>query len=119
MPTNNNSPQNFLGGTWVKIEGQFLLGASSGYTVNVTGGEATHQLTTDEIPSHIHIISRIEPGGFGGNYMVLSTGSKSANYWDSSKKNGIPNATMDSSGGSKSHNNMPPYLAVYIWKRTA
>ena len=43
------------GGTsWSKIEGRFLLGVSSSYAVNSTGGEATHKLTTAEMPSHSH-----------------------------------------------------------------
>ena len=43
------------GGTsWAKIEGRFLLGTSSSYAVNATGGEATHKLTTAEMPSHTH-----------------------------------------------------------------
>lgn len=43
------------GGTsWSKIEGRFLLGTSSSYAVNATGGEATHKLTTAEMPSHTH-----------------------------------------------------------------
>ena len=119
MSTSNNSPQNFLGGTWVRIEGKFLLGAGSGYNVNATGGEATHQLTTDEMPNHNHSISRIEPGGPGGNYTVLAKGSQSANYWDSSHAYTIPNVQIGSRGGSKAHNNMPPYYVVYIWRRTA
>ena len=119
MSVSDNSPQNFLGGTWVRIEGQFLLGAGSGYNAGSTGGEATHTLTTDEMPSHNHFLNRIVPGGSGGNYTVMATTTQSANSWDSSKKNSIPNVTMDSRGESKAHNNMPPYLAVYIWKRTA
>lgn len=71
------------------------------------------------MPSHIHFLNRIVPGGSGGNYTVMATTTQSANFWDSSKKNSIPNVTMDSSGESEAHNNMPPYLAVYIWKRTA
>lgn len=27
--------------------------------------------------------------------------------------------TIDNTGGNGSHNNMPPYLSVYMWKRTA
>lgn len=43
------------GGTsWSKIEGRFLLGASSDYAVNSIGGEAAHTLTTAEMPSHTH-----------------------------------------------------------------
>ena len=119
MSTNNNSPQNFLGGTWVRIEGRFLLGAGSGYNVNATGGEATHTLTTDEMPSHNHDISRIEPGGSGGNYTVLAKGTQSANYWDSAHTYTIPNLKMGYRGGGSAHNNMPPYYVVYIRRRTA
>ena len=41
-------------GTWAKIQGRFILGSSDDYTVNSTGGEATHTLTTDELASHTH-----------------------------------------------------------------
>lgn len=119
ISTNNNSPQNFLGGTWVRIEGRFLLGAGSGYNANATGGEATHTLTTDEMPSHNHDISRIEPGSSGANYTVLAKGTQSANYWDSSRTYVIPNVQIGYRGGSRAHNNMPPYYVVYIRRRTA
>lgn len=42
------------GTTWQKIEGRFLLGQSSSYSINATGGEASHKLTTSELPSHNH-----------------------------------------------------------------
>ena len=42
------------GVSWVKIEGMFLLAASSDYPVNSTGGEAVHTLTIDEMPKHKH-----------------------------------------------------------------
>ena len=41
--------EQYGGTTWAKIEGRFLLGASSGYPVNSTGGEKEHTLTVDEI----------------------------------------------------------------------
>ena len=119
MSTNSTNPSTLFGGTWSQIQGRFLLGAGSGYTVNETGGEATHKLTTDEMPSHNHDISRIEPGGPGGNCMVLETGSKSASYWDSSHAYTIPNVQIGYRGGSRAHNNMPPYYVVYIRRRTA
>lgn len=45
MSTKDSSPANFLGGTWERIEGKFLLGAGSGFGAGSTGGEATHTLT--------------------------------------------------------------------------
>ena len=118
ISTNNNSPQSFLGGIWVRIEGRFLLGAGSGYNAGSTGGEATHTLTTDEMPSHNHGISRIEPGNSGANYTVMATKIQSANYWDSSRSYSISNVQIESRGGSSAHNNMPPYYVVYIRRRT-
>ena len=119
MSTNSTSPSTLFGGNWSQIQGRFLLGAGSGYTVNATGGKATHQLTTDEMPNHNHSISRIEPGGPGGNYTVLAKGSQSANYWDSSRSYTIPNVQIGSRGGNSAHNNMPSYYVVYIRRRTA
>lgn len=54
MSVNDTSPQSFFGGTWAKIEGRFLLSSSSSYSTGATGGEATHKLTTAEMPSHTH-----------------------------------------------------------------
>lgn len=54
MSMNATSPSTFFGGTWVKIEGCFLLGSSSSYSLGVTGGEAKHTLTVEEMPSHSH-----------------------------------------------------------------
>lgn len=54
MSVNATSPSTLFGGTWAKIEGRFLLGSSSGYSLGATGGEATHTLTVGEIPSHTH-----------------------------------------------------------------
>ena len=119
MSTNSTNPSTLFGGTWSQIQGRFLLGAGSGYTVNETGGEATHKLTTDEMPSHNHDISRIEPGNSGANYTVMATKIQSANYWDSSRSYSISNVQIGSRGGSSAHNNMPPYYVVYIRRRTA
>lgn len=48
------SPASFIGGTWERIEGEFIMGASSAYPVGTTGGSATHTQTTAEMPSHSH-----------------------------------------------------------------
>lgn len=52
------------GGTkWTKIEGRFLLGASSAYKVNSTGGAATHNISVREMPSHAHSVNAVNTGG--------------------------------------------------------
>ena len=56
MSMNSTSPATLFGGTWVQLPNKFLLGASSTYAAGTTGGEATHKLTTNEMPSHNHIV---------------------------------------------------------------
>lgn len=123
ISTNNNSPQNFLGGTWVRIEGRFLLGAGSGYTVNATGGEATHQLTTNEMPSHNHSMSYANATGSygGGSYLVAGSTriTVSSLVGNPTSKSGVTAVTISSTGSGAAHNNMPPYYVVYIRRRTA
>ena len=108
MSVNNVNPTTLFGGTWVQMKDKFLLGAGDTYTNGNIGGEATHKLTYDEMPSHNHGVSGYWGTVGGGQIKVgeLNTGNLVTN-----------NTTM--SGGDKSHNNMPPYLVVNMWKRTA
>lgn len=66
------SPASFIGGTWGRVEGEFIMGASSAYPVGTTGGSATHTQTTAEMPSHNHSGST---GSAGGHSHSASTGS--------------------------------------------
>ena len=113
MSVNNTSPATLFGGTWEAIQGKFLLGAnSSTYKAGSTGGEAAHTLTEREMPSHKHSIWFPNDGGEqSAEIGYPDTGSKNTYYAEASKTSGT--------GGGAAHNNMPPYLAVYIWKRTA
>ena len=112
------------GGTsWSKIEGRFLLGASSSYVANSTGGEAAHRLTINEMPSHNHAFTS------GGHAMCIYTNADPANQyswgyvagqntgWYINANKNVADITYN--GGNAAHNNMPPYKAVYIWERTA
>jgi hypothetical protein len=112
------------GGTsWSKIEGRFLLGASSSYAANSTGGEAAHRLTINEMPSHNHAFTS------GGHAMCIYTNADPANQyswgyvagqntgWYINANKNVADITYN--GGNAAHNNMPPYKAVYIWERTA
>lgn len=107
MSTNSTNPNTLFGGTWQQIQGRFLLAAGGGYSAGATGGEATHKLTVSEMPSHSHTVS--------SHWTTLHAGSGTARYSDS----GSATLTTSSAGGNAAHNNMPPYLVVYIWKRTA
>lgn len=102
-------------GTWEAYgSGQMLLGVSDGHAIGSTGGEENHTLITTEIPTHHHM--------FATNY----DGTDKFNQWYFKMQGeqqdkaftayGIN--TLDA-GGGKPHNNMPPFVAVYRWRRVA
>lgn len=112
MSVNSTNPQNLFGGTWVQIKDRFLLAAGTTYKAGATGGEATHTLTVDEIPSHQHVLWYPNEGGEQSAAIGYpEAGSKKTWYAEASKTGGT--------GGDGAHNNMPPYLTVYMWQRTA
>ena len=96
---------------WEQLKDRFLLGTGGSYALGSMGGEATHTLTVDEMPSHSHDL-KLESGSFTESNSVLNwTGSSTS--WQ------LYNGATKTAGGSQPHNNMPPYLAVNMWKRTA
>jgi hypothetical protein len=107
--TNGTNPATLFGfGTWVKIDSLFLVGLASAGTfgpIGATGGEKTHILSLAEMPAHYHSLGVYNTGftvAAGGNY---------GSY--------LQPTTTDTKGSSSPHNNLPPYLVVYMWKRTA
>ena len=112
MSVNSTNPKNLFGGTWEQIQGKFLLGMDSSYPAGSTGGEATHKLTQGEMPKHNHPIYYPNGGGpdEGAALGFPEVGSKNT-WWAVSCLTGA-------AGDNEAHNNMPPYLSVYIWKRT-
>lgn len=113
------NPQQSWGGTWERIKDRFLLAAGDTYAGGSVGGEATHTLTTQELPTHAHLMYINNDGSSSswnpdvGNYLIKP------DYVTTSKKNFQAKLAQNSAGNSQSHNNMPPYVTVYIWKRTA
>lgn len=108
---NQTSPSKLFPGTyWKQIKDRFLLSASSTYSGLSVGGEATHTLTRNEIPEHQHIIWYPNAGGEQSAAIGYpEAGSQKTWYAEASK--------TSSAGGGGAHNNMPPYLAVYMWER--
>lgn len=109
ISVNNTNPGTIFGGTWEQIKDTFLLACGDTYANGATGGEATHKLTVEEMPSHNHVVNFDQIWGWGGTRSLATT-------------SGGPyggGGYLNNTGGNQPHNNMPPYLAVYIWKRVS
>ena len=114
--TNITSPETLFGGTWEQIKDTFVLAAGDSYSAGSTGGEANHTLTIDELPSHRHCLK------YGNVYIgYLNSNAAQSNgnalyKYNVSREDALYGEDM---GGNQPHNNMPPYLVAYCWKRTA
>lgn len=103
-------PGDLFGGTWVRIENKFLWSGDEFSNIGQTGGEATHTLTVGEMPSHRHYIAKDDEGtDFPDNTDYFTNG------WAAGRRH---SQTTDT-GGNQPHNNMPPYIQVSAWRRTA
>lgn len=115
------SPASFIGGTWERIEGKFIMGASDTYPAESTGGEEEHTLTRDELPrirEHLTGLTAYNANTVGtdGVLSLVEEGTRS----NVQPGNSVKYATFIMSlGDSQPHNNMPPYYSVYIWRRVA
>lgn len=118
MTVADTNPFETLGiGTWEKIENRFLLAASDTHANGETGGEESHVLTIDEMPTHKHLIrsgstpttdTSVTTWGFSDQRLYTEQESKLRDL-----------DSIGYTGNDQAHNNMPPYLAVNIWKRIA
>ena len=119
ITTKPDDPAELFGGKWEQIQDRFLLGAGDTYTeiykdngdgtYEGIGGEATHVLTIDEMPSHNHSINQ-----------STKTTSHTASWVVAGSSSGVVDDDYDAiglTGGNQAHNNMPPYATVYMWYR--
>lgn len=138
--TGNVNPNTQFGGTWVKIQNAFLYGSGS-KSVGNTGGAETVTLTTEQMPSHSHGVGSINAsGGFITGKIAFDTGTDNSGsgVFNRTATNRIAGSGYEETGGhfdfyfsrnrsgstssagsGGAHNNMPPYIVVNIWKRTA
>ena len=146
MSMENTSPAELFGGTWEKIEGKFLLASDTNHELATTGGQEKVQLSNNNIPSHAHSHSHTHVAPEGMPYMVskddikvnldnyrewpkkVSSGGihivyapKGAKYGIESRSNtgAASSQNTGNTGGGQAHENMPPYLSVNMWRRTA
>lgn len=113
MSVNSTSPASLFGGQWEQFKDTFLLAHGDTYTseksktqATAEAGAATVTLTVDQMPKHSHSIA-----AYGSGFDAKGSG-KTANTDNTASFN------TGSTGGGQAHNNMPPYLVVYMWKRT-
>ena len=136
----------YEGTKWEQKKDVFILAAGDTYPAGSTGGEAQHILTEAEIAGHRHIEnagnSFSDPHGLSRLVDTSESGNDTGFIFDLNKfkpwKNAVGSKTgvtstagvadwaekgkaieTTLSGGSKPHNNMPPYLAMPFWVRTA
>ena len=135
--TVNINPAELFGfGTWEAMPaGRVLLaqGTASWGTYNAgsTGGEATHQLTVGELPAHNHTASTNTTGNHTHQFQLYGpNGDTNLNFpsdYDTnyarnkgttlSAGNHSHTININNTGSSQAHNNIQPYLTVYMWKR--
>lgn len=123
MSVNSTSPANLFGGTWTQLKDRFLLSAGDSYSNGATGGSATHTLSTAEMPKHKHNIN----DEFGQGICGMRNANGAGDGWDIYVGNSSTGTKyrrisyisgLSETGSGSAHNNMPPYLVVYMWKRT-
>lgn len=118
MSVNSTNPKDLFGGSWEQLKDRFLLGC--GLKSNgATGGEENHTLTVGELPSDIGKLNALSWAT--NNNQTVGAFSVRQVHKDRTSGNGSDwgDALYTLSGGNQAHNNMPPYLAVYMWKRIA
>ncbi len=136
---NENPSTLWLGTTWAKQEGRFLLGSSSSYGLGITGGASTVKLTIANLPSHTHSATtaahtHTQPAhthkikGYN-NEQADGPNLAGAGGWETTKNaitesaggettgSASPVTSIGATGSGTAFSIMPPYLVVNIWKR--
>ena len=109
---NSTSPAELYGGTWERIEGRFIMGASGTYPAGSTGGSATHTQTVSELATHYHV------------FETWSSEAGNAAYGPCGMRDGAPlygsnKLSMMSAGGGQPMDILNPYYSMYLWHRVA
>lgn len=127
ISTVSTNPNTLFGfGTWTQIKDRFLLAAGSSYSAGSTGGAATVTLSKTQVPKvsgHIAMHSQGVATNIHEVTGCFSSGLTNDNKYraggaEASGALSIGRINFDNGGTGASHNNMPPYLTVYTWKRT-
>lgn len=118
ISTSSTSPASLYGGEWERYgKGRTLVAVdetdSDFSSVGKTGGEKVHKLTVNEMPNHNH---GLHVGYYSNNidnrYDILFYTHPDYNkaWWDDKRH-------INAVGGDQPHNNLQPYISVYMWRR--
>lgn len=119
LSLSSTNPGTLFGGTWEQLKDRFLLGAGDSYSVGGTGGEATHTLTEAELPNIQGTLPHMAYGEYKlTGVFTFDTGGNS-NYEAKNSDTKNSSRYLMNFGNNEAHNNMPPYLTVYMWKRVS
>lgn len=113
---NATSPAELYGGTWERIEGRFIMGASDTYPAGSTGGSATKTIAKTNLPNEkLDVMTLYTKGSEGSTFDVVSI------TYEHSDGSGNFSRTGQTSplGAGTPLNILPPYYSMYIWRRVA
>lgn len=127
ISTNATDPGMLFGGTWARIKDSFLLAAGDVYAAGATGGSASNDLHNEPVHAGVGFVDGSTIGFDAPDDDTFEEGGVQLNY------SFMPSHTATATGmlirygsaltrGVKlfgALNNLPPYLTVYIWQRTA
>ncbi len=107
LSISSTNPSTYFGGTWVQIKDRFLIGAGNSYSVNATGGNQTITIAQNNLPSRVMVRTNDSSGSACNTSTTVSSGYSNHCLFDAGLESG------------KAINILPPYMAVYMWRRTA
>lgn len=140
---NDTDPSTLFGGTWTRIESRFLWAKGTGNTIGSVGGESEHKLTAAESgqkdlgsittgienQAHNHTITTggytypngSSPGAFSTatSGSTLTKDTTDPTYTNNENANHNHTFSIGGQDASQAHNNMPPYIVISVWRRTA
>lgn len=120
LSVSDRDPALLFGGSWERIEDCFLLAAGEKHAAGETGGEEAHVLSLEELPAHQHKAQESKTHAEGAVYGRSETGAITYGWGSSGGGYAyLRDVNTSRTGGGKAHNNLPPYRAVYVWRRVA
>lgn len=126
--TNTKSPASYLGGSWeAYAQGRTLVGVDENHPLQQTGGSATHTITQQELPPHVHDLFAYASGdtNMGNANFVMTSWTYPGQYLQNGKWYArFAHTVSGSHAGSTQYPNNPinieqPYIGIYYWRRIA